>query len=840
MLQIPVAKVAVLAATFAFDRPYTYKIPQPLTETLRPGCRVMVPFSRGNRPCEGMVLALDQAQDDPKLKPITRQLDPEPILSPELIRLAIWMHDRFFCTIYDALHAILPAGVWYRVSTVYCAALELDADAALTLCGRSKQRRLALETVLAHGGRCPLETLQTAFGDKDPASALHWLVEQKLLTVEGAEKRVVRDKQLEYASLAVSLEEAQEEIRRRRRAPHQVAILELLCTIGRASADEVCQFTGAPKSSMKTLVRQELVRIDTEPYFRRPTHYTGQPKPIPALTAVQAEVFSGLQALLRSPDAQAALLFGVTGSGKTLVYLHLIEQTLAAGQGAILLVPEISLTAQTVGRFRSRFGETVAVFHSRLSAGERLDQWDMVASGAARVVVGARSALFCPLDDLGLIIIDEEHETSYKQGSSPRYHAREVAAEMARRYRCPLVLGSATPSAEALDRCRRGTYNGATWTRVEMPERPGHAVLPTVRIADLRREFAHGSRSMFSKPLMEGLERVVERREKAVLLHNRRGFAPFLMCRECGCVPTCNHCSTALTYHERTHTLQCHTCGSSWRVQPYPAPTSRCPKCGSRYLAKMGMGTQQIEDALHQMLPEDVAIIRMDADSTRGKDAHKKLLEQFDAADCAVLLGTQMIAKGLDFPEVTLVGVVNADFALKLPDFRAGERAYDLLEQVAGRAGRGDRPGEVIIQTYLPDDPVIRAVAEHDRSIFTDYDLDQRRDALYPPFVRLVNILVWSANRDDAQDYIGRIAKLLKRRWHAAAPDFLRAGSVVPQVLGPASCVIERAKDRYRFHLLAKSPVGYHVSDDIDACLKEVGSVRGVSVSVDVDAYDLM
>ena len=345
---------------------------------------------------------------------------------------------------------------------------------------------------------------------------------------------------------------------------------------------------------------------------------------------------------------------------------------------------------------------------------------------------------------------------------------------------------------------------------------------------------------MFSKPLMEGLERVVERREKAVLLHNRRGFAPFLMCRECGCVPTCNHCSTALTYHERTHTLQCHTCGSSWRVQPYPAPTSRCPKCGSRYLAKMGLGTQQIEDALHQMLPEDVAIIRMDADSTRGKDAHKKLLEQFDAADCAVLLGTQMIAKGLDFPEVTLVGVVNADFALKLPDFRAGERAYDLLEQVAGRAGRGDRPGEVIIQTYLPEDPVIRAVAEHDRSIFTDYDLDQRRDALYPPFVRLVNILVWSASRDDAQDYIGRIAKLLKRRWHAAAPDFLRSGSAVPQVLGPASCVIERAKDRYRFHLLVKSPVGYHVSDDIDACLKEVGSVRGVSVSVDVDAYDLM
>ncbi|MFR3923870.1 MAG: primosomal protein N' [Collinsella sp.] len=409
---------------------------------------------------------------------------------------------------------------------------------------------------------------------------------------------------------------------------------------------------------------------------------------------------------------------------------------------------------------------------------------------------------------------------------------------MARRYRCPLVLGSATPSprpstAAAAARIRRhlDARRDARAPGTRSPADGSHC-RPAPRVRT--RQPLH-----VLKTADGGLERVVERREKAVLLHNRRGFAPFLMCRECGCVPTCNHCSTALTYHERTHTLQCHTCGSSGACSRIRAHES-LPQVRQPLPGKNGSGYQQIEDALHQMLPEDVAIIRMDADSTRGKDAHKKLLEQFDAADCAVLLGTQMIAKGLDFPEVTLVGVVNADFALKLPDFRAGERAYDLLEQVAGRAGRGDRPGEVIIQTYLPDDPVIRAVAEHDRSIFTDYDLDQRRDALYPPFVRLVNILVWSTNAGDARDYIGRIAKLLKRRWHAAAPDFLRAGSAVPQVLGPASCVIERAKDRYRFHLLVKSPVGYHVSDDIDACLKEVGSVRGVSVSVDVDAYDLM
>ena len=300
-----------------------------------------------------------------------------------------------------------------------------------------------------------------------------------------------------------------------------------------------------------------------------------------------------------------------------------------------------------------------------------------------------RSIPFCPVSythlNPGIIIIDEEHEQSYKQGSSPRYHARDVAAHMASVYGCPLVLGSATPSSEALARCRAGEYAGQRWLRVCMPERPGAARLPEVTICDLRREFIGGSRSMFSKELREALLGVAERREKAVLLHNRRGFAPFLMCRECGCVPTCKHCSTALTYHERTHTLECHTCGATYRVRPYPAVGSACPKCGSRYLAKMGLGTQQVEDALIQLLPDNVEVIRMDADSTRGKDAHKELLERFDAAECAVLLGTQMIAKGLDFPEVTLAAVVNADYALKMPDFRASERAFDLYEQLAGR-----------------------------------------------------------------------------------------------------------------------------------------------------------
>ena len=621
------ASVVLDIPTRALSEPFAYGIPRSLANEAQIGSTVLVHF--GNRAAAGYIVDIasglgelqgNNALDPSRVKPIETILS-KPLFGVEAARIARWMSREYVATLSECLRLFLPPGGSPRVVK--------GDDGAWTV------ERPAVK---------PIQN--------------RWV----MLTPEGFDytppKTAVRQRQL---------------------------IEALQC--GPVTTRDLNLLYNSMSATIKALEKRGVVVVEERRAWRgcseQTTLSSASGKAPVALTNGKQQALAQIERARLDAHGDVVLVDGVTGSGKTEVYLSAIERVLEAGRSACVLVPEISLTAQTVGRFRSRFGETVAVFHSRLSAGERLDQWDMVASGAARVVVGARSALFCPLSDLGLIIIDEEHETSYKQGSSPRYHAREVAAEMARRYRCPLVLGSATPSAEALDRCRRGTFNGVTWTRVEMPERPGHAVLPEVRIADLRREFSHGSRSMFSIPLMEGLERVVERREKAVLLHNRRGFAPFLMCRECGCVPTCNHCSTALTYHERTHSLQCHTCGSSWRVQPYPAPTSRCPKCGSRYLAKMGLGTQQIEDVLRQMLPEDVAIIRMDADSTRGKDAHKKLLEQFDAADCAVLLGTQMIAKGLDFPEVTLVGVVNADFALKLPDFRAGERAYDLLEQVA-------------------------------------------------------------------------------------------------------------------------------------------------------------
>lgn len=767
----------------ALTEPFAYAVPAELDAQVAVGATVLVPF--GRRVEAGYVVACADALsgldgtdglDARRVRPV-RQVLAEPAFTAAAAELARWMSAAYVAPLSDCLRLFLPPGAGPRV-------------------------------VRASDGSYAAEMRRPA-----PAHV-----------------RVV------------SLTEAGRAFEPPARAHRQRQLIEAL-SCGPVTTHELNALYTDMSAAIRALAARGLVAVEE----RRAWRGGGQVTTLSSATAqAPAQLTDGQQRALAAigQAAQAGrgdvvLVDGVTGSGKTEVYLAAIERTLARGRTAVVLVPEISLTAQTVGRFRSRFGDAVAVFHSRLSAGERLDQWDMVRSGAARVVVGARSALFCPLEHLGLIVIDEEHGQSYKQGSSPRYHAREVAARMARLAGCPLVLGSATPSAEALERCRKGSYEGAAWQRVEMPERPGISVLPRIVVADLRREFAAGSRSMFSRPLHDALLETARRGEKAVLLHNRRGFASFLMCRECGCVPTCRHCSTALTYHERTHTLACHTCGAVYHVRPYPQAGSACPRCGSRYLAKMGLGTQQVEDALRQLLGPEVPVIRMDADSTRAKGAHQRLLEEFDAAPRGVLLGTQMIAKGLDFPEVTLVGVVNADYALKMPDFRAGERAYDLLEQVAGRAGRGERAGRVIIQTYMPDEPAIRAVAAHDREIFSRHDGRARREAGYPPYVRLARVLVWGADERASREQAMRVGEALRAELgisDALGGDPLQA----PQVLGPASCVIERAKDRWRFHVLVKAPLDYPISAAVAAAVGRVPSRAGISLAVDVDPYDLM
>jgi primosomal protein N' (replication factor Y) len=489
----------------------------------------------------------------------------------------------------------------------------------------------------------------------------------------------------------------------------------------------------------------------------------------------------------------------------------------ADGGSAIVLVPEISLTPQTVGRFRSRFGDAVAVLHSRLSAGERYDQWDRARTGEARVVVGPRSALFAPVPELRLVVIDEEHESSYKQGSAPRYHARDVAERLCRATGAVLILGSATPSLETMDACERGECQ-----LVRMSERVAGGTVSPVTVMDMAAEFSDGHRSMFSRPLLAGLERVRDAGEKAVLLMNRRGFASFVLCRDCGYVPRCTQCSVSLTYHEVGSRLVCHQCGHTETV-----PTV-CPRCGSVYLRQFGAGTQRVEAELAAAVP-GLPVVRMDLDTTRAKGGHEQRLAEFEALPSGVLLGTQMIAKGLDYPEVTLVGVINADTTLHLPDFRAGERTYQLLEQVAGRAGRADKPGQVILQTYWPDHPAIRAVASHDPAALYAEEREMRSQLGYPPFGRLANVT-----------FTGKGVEAVRMSAASLATALRESVSDGWTVLGPSPAVLSRVRGSYRWHVLLKAPRGADVAGAVRAGMSVAPALEGVACAPDVDPLDLM
>ncbi len=752
--------------TRALTAPYDYAVPEELEGDVAVGCTVLVNFS--GRPAVGYVVAV--SGDAPEGVDPEKVKPLEQVLAPPAFcaaqgRLGLWMAREYAAPLNACFRLLLPPG----------------------------------------------QTVKVTKGDNG------W-------SLDGSVPDAPEDRW-------VALTEKGRDFVPRANALRQREVLEGLAEGPQRLADLAAVSPGA-RGAVTALEKKGVVTVSsslkTGAVDETSLSSARAPRPR-VLTQGQRDALSAIARAREAADGSVVLVDGVTGSGKTEVYLQAIEETLAQGRTAIVLVPEISLTAQTVGRFRGRFGDEVSILHSRLSTGERRQQWELARTGHSRVVVGARSALFAPLDNVGLIVVDEEHEQSYKQDQAPRYHARETAAELARLHGAALVLGSATPSMESLERCREGSWRGVPWVRASMPERPGSAVLPAVSVVDMREQFRDRNGSPLSAPLRKALLETHAAGEKSVLLLNRRGFASFLMCRDCGCVPTCPHCSTSLTYHERTRELACHTCGSRWPARAYPDPGTVCPSCGSRYLGAYGIGTQRVEDELRALLP-GAPIVRMDADTTKAKGAHQKLLEEFDASPGAVLVGTQMIAKGLDFPDVTLVGVVNADTSLKLPDFRAAERTYGLLEQVAGRAGRGEKPGRVLIQTYWPTHPAITSVAQHNRAAFVRYEMAMRREADYPPFTRLGNVTVSSTNEGLAERVVTQVADELR----AAT-----AGRPGWRVLGPTDCLKAKAKDRYRRHVLVKAPLSADLGAVLAEACREVDS-RGTSVAIDVDACDLM
>ena len=665
----------------------------------------------------------------------------------------------------------------------------------------------------------------------------------RLFTPPGGVPRVVRDgrgwriDQPEVAEVDdryVSLTDEGREYVPRKGASRQQAIIEALRS-GELRVTELRVEFGSVSQALNALEKRGLVKIEHRRRTRG-TAFSGNDAQWSygqlalderELTEGQTRALEAIEGARANPDGGVVLLDGVTGSGKTEVYLRAIERVLASGGRVIVLIPEISLTPQTVARFRGRFGDRIAVMHSRMSHGERFDQWDLIHSGAAKVIIGARSALFTPVSNLGMIIIDEEHETSYKQDSAPRYHARDVALWMAKRNGIPLVLGSATPSIEALYACATDSH----WTRTVLPERANGKPLPPVEVVDMAAEFRGGSRAMFSQRLVADLRATLEAGEKAILLLNQRGFAKFVLCRDCGFVPECPHCATSLTYHDTDGLLICHHCGHAERLQP------RCPRCQSPYMKLFGAGTQRVEAELRTLvngfgLPE-VRVIRMDSDTTRKKGSHRALLEEFMAPGAAVLLGTQMIAKGLDFEDVTLVGVINADTMLKVPDFRSGEATFDLLEQVAGRAGRAELPGKVVVQTYWAESSAIRAAATHNRAIFLRDELPKRKALHYPPYVRIANIVVWGKSAADVKREACKISDELQDMLSRMAP----AGWTL---LPATPCALSKLRNMYRWHIVLKAPPSANIAAMLSPYFKKRKPDPEVRAAVDIDPMNMV
>lgn len=820
-----VAKIALQAATYAIDKPYDYQVPLELLDTLRPGMRVVVPFGAGNRRTEGIVLALEGGYpDDPRRKSILTVLDEEPVLDGEALRLALWMRERWFCTVYDAARAMLPAGLYFSLQDRWKLAPGVEREAAYAAAGRSEHARHIVELLFVSGREADVAQIKEAFGTKDPNPALKLLRDKGILTLETSASRGVGDKKELVASLAIPPEEAMALVTpRRRSAPLRYAVTELLCAIGSASAKELCYFTGAANATLRSLEKSGILRLEHREVFRRVTVEAGERAAPPVLNAEQQAAFEGLDALAAAGRPAAALLYGVTGSGKTQVYLRLIYEALARGRTAMVLVPEIALTPQLLRIFASHFGDDIAVLHSSLRAGERYDEWKRVRSGQARVVIGTRSAVFAPLRNLGLLILDEEQESTYKSENVPKYHARDVA-----KYRCAqndalLVLGSATPSVESMYHAKRGDYHLFTLRR-----RYNEQALPEVLIADMKKELRAGNGTSLSGPLRAGLAAAMEAGEQSILFLNRRGASRMVTCGECGEVPTCPRCSVHLTYHSANGRLMCHYCGHS---EPLP---DACPSCGGA-LNFLGYGTQKVEEELHAAFPGR-EILRMDTDTVSATQSHEKLLSRFEKERIPVLVGTQMVAKGLDFENVTLVGVISADLSLYVDDYRAGERTFSLLTQVVGRAGRGAKQGRAVIQTFTPENDVIRCAARQDYDSFYEQEIELRRMRLCPPFRELF-VLTASGPLESA---VLRTCMRLRRSlegWLAQPP--FRDWELT--VLGPAPASVAKINDRYRYRLTLAAQNTKEIRAMVAhlvRCAQTDKENKGVSVSADVNPLD--
>ncbi|WP_027414535.1 primosomal protein N' [Aneurinibacillus terranovensis] len=806
------ARVIVDVPVADTDRPFDYHIPAPLHPFVRIGSRVSVPF--GPRKLQGFVIDITAESEVEKTKDILDVLDVEPPLTRELVRLAGWMSERYVCAYYTALQSMIPAAL--RSSYEKLITIKTEPDIHLLLSDEQSFYQYIRERQPVSWDKLLKQFPDAAVWIKDGLEKGYLHVEQ--VVGDRTTKKIVT--MLTPSVAKHELDKIKESLPTS--AARQKEVLDYFTRhYGPISQPDLLSRLQISHQTVNRLVEKGVLLREEREDYRDP--YTGRtflPVTKHPFTPMQQEVIEGIAAGMADDVYFPCLIHGVTGSGKTEVYLEIMERTIAKGKEAILLVPEISLTPQMVERFKGRFGDQVAVLHSRLSHGERHDEWRKIRRGEVKVAIGARSAVFAPFENLGLIIMDEEHEGSYKQEETPRYHARAVAHYRGNYHKAVVILGSATPSLES--------YNQAIQQKIKlftMAQRVGNRPLPDVSIVDMRLELQKGNRAMFSGELMNAINDRLAKNEQMVLFLNRRGFSTFVMCRSCGFVTQCPHCDISLTYHRSNRTLRCHYCGYTER-EP-----ETCPECGSEHIRFFGTGTQKVEEELAKYFP-GIRVIRMDVDTTTQKGAHERLLQNFRQGKGDVLLGTQMIAKGLDFPNVTLVGVLAADSMLNLPDFRASERTFQLLTQVGGRAGRHEKKGEVVIQTYSADHFSIRYASKHDYHGFFHEEINQRYVKGYPPFSRL--ILFTFAHENVA--LIIKSAEAFAKKLREILPP----GAFL---LGPVASPIARIKDRYRFQCMVKYNHDPSVVSRIHSLVRKYEEERkksGMLLTVDVDPYMMM
>lgn len=805
------AEVLIDSYTDLENQTFTYAIPKIMKNFVRLGTPVIVPF--GENQLGGYVVDLhidNNLSEDIKIKEII-SASAEQILDPEYITFLKWVAEYYYTNFLSVLKAAIPSGILTKTHKIINLAVEKDIFKDYIEAQANREFRGCCEYILNEKD-IKISKLKSHFGQK----ATQYV--RKLHNSELINISFVFDTKNKYKKqLCVTYLNSDGDLTSREKE-----VLNIISKYsGYMTLSEVTDLASTTSQLIRQLQSKGCVDLSEQIMLRTPQKNSISNKSFKLnLNDYQKKaVDTFLDIYNQENKSKVILLNGVTGSGKTEVYLQTIEHVLNQGKTSIMLVPEISLTPQTVNRFRSRFGECIAVLHSRLSEGEKFDEWSRIKNGLAKIIIGARSAIFAPCKDIGLIIIDEEHESSYKQDKNPRYNAKTLAIKRAELSNCPVILGSATPSIESYYE----TKNNKNWFLVDMPERVENKILPEVKLVDMREEYLRGNRGIFSKYLQYALEDRLKKKEQSIIFINRRGFSTFVMCRDCGYSVRCTDCSVAMVYHTSHNALKCHYCG---KIQDLP---KRCPKCISVNIRHFGIGTQKIESIAAKCFPE-ARIARLDRDTTTGKNAHQEILKKFEHGEIDILIGTQMIAKGLDFPNVTLVGIIAADTALNMPDFRAGEKTFQLITQVAGRAGRGDTHGQVIAQSYSLEHTSIQSAKNHDFESYYEHEIKDREELRYPPFASLINIIVADTDILEAKKHALDLSRSLKAN---------KTEKII-NILGPIPAGIPKIQNYHRFQILIKTLSLDEGREILHKSMKDIKKGHNTRIGIDVEPLNLM